>query len=112
MRTTSSRRARSSGAEPRPSSGPGRTSSTVIWACERLAGVGWVDPEFPKTATGSELVGRVLGLNPGMMTGPGPNTSLVGRRDPLLLGTGAGAARHLPLLSRSLAAPRFTHPPR
>jgi hypothetical protein len=31
----------------------------------------WIDPNFPKTATVSPLVGRVLGLNPGMMTGPG-----------------------------------------
>jgi len=50
--------------------------------------VSWIDPEFPKTATVSELVGRVLGLNPGMMTGPGTNTYLVGRRDPILIDTG------------------------
>ena len=24
----------------------------------------WIDPDFPKTATPSDLVGRVLGLNP------------------------------------------------
>src|SRR3989449_8436972 len=112
MRTTSSRRARSSGAEPRPSSGPGRTSSTVIWACERLAGVSWIDPEFPKTATVSELVGRVLGLNPGMMTGPGTNTYLVGRRDPILIDTGAGESDYLPLLERYLAERGFTQPSR
>src|SRR2546425_12140128 len=110
MRTTSSRRARSSGAEPRPSSGPGRTSSTVIWACERLAGVSWIDPEVPKTATGSELVGRVLGVNPGMMTGPGTNTHLVRRPDPILIDTGAGESEYLPLLERYLAAPRLTQP--
>src|SRR2546422_8258878 len=112
MRTTSSRRARSSGAEPRPSSGPGRTSSTVIWACERLAGGSWMDPGFPKTATVSELVGRVLGLNPGMMPGPGTNTSLVGRRDPILIDTGAGESDYLPLLERFLAERGFTQPSR
>src|SRR2546427_11711643 len=112
MRTTSSRRARSSGAEARPSSGPGRTSSTVIWACERLAGVSWIDPEFPKTATVSELVGRVLGLNPGMMTGPGTNTYLVGRRDPILIDTGAGVPDYVPLLERYLAERGFTQPSR
>jgi hydroxyacylglutathione hydrolase len=50
----------------------------------------WIDPDFPKTATPSDLVGRVLGLNPGMMTGPGTNTYLVGRRHPILIDTGAG----------------------
>src|SRR2546428_1982049 len=108
MRTTSSRRARSSGAEPRPSYGPGRTSSTVIWACEILAGVGWIDPEFPKTATVSQLVGRVLGLNPGMMTGPRTNTYLLGRPDPILIDTGAGETGYLPLLQRYLPQRGFT----
>src|SRR2546428_13755915 len=111
MRTTSSRRARSSGAEPRPSYGPGRTSSTVIWACERLAGVGWIDPEFPKTATGSELVGPVLGVHPGLMTGPGTNTYPLGRRDPILIDTGAGRTHHPPPLQRHLAARGVPHPP-
>ena len=50
----------------------------------------WIDSEFPRTATPTSLVGRVLGLNPGMMTGPGTNTYLIGRRDPILLDTGAG----------------------
>jgi len=74
--------------------------------------VSWIDPEFPKTATVSELVGRVLGLNPGMMTGPGTNTYLVGRRDPILIDTGAGETDYLPLLERYLAERGFTQPSR
>ena len=58
----------------------------------------WIDPDFPKTATVSDLVGRVLGLNPGMMTGPGTNTYLVGRRDPILIDTGIGVPDYVPLL--------------
>ena len=57
---------------------------------------------FPTTATPSDLVGRVLGLNPGLMTGPGTNTYLVGRRDPILIDTGAGVADYVPLLERYL----------
>jgi hydroxyacylglutathione hydrolase len=72
----------------------------------------WIDPEFPKTVTVSELVGRVLGLNPGMMTGPGTNTYLVGRRDPILIDTGAGVADYVPLLERHLAERGFTRPSR
>jgi hydroxyacylglutathione hydrolase len=55
----------------------------------------WIDPNFPKTATVSPLVGRVLGLNPGMMTGPGTNTYLIGGRDPILLDTGAGVPEYM-----------------
>jgi len=55
----------------------------------------WIDPNFPKTATVSALVGRVLGLNPGMMTGPGTNTYLIGQRDPILLDTGAGVPEYI-----------------
>ena len=70
----------------------------------------WIDPDFPHTATPSELVGRVLGLNPGMMTGPGTNTYLVGARDPILVDTGAGVAGYPALLegylrSRGVARP-------
>ena len=69
-------------------------------------------PPFPTTATPSDLVGRVLGLNPGMMTGPGTNTYLVGRRDPILIDTGAGVPEYVPLLERYLGERGFTQPSR
>jgi glyoxylase-like metal-dependent hydrolase (beta-lactamase superfamily II) len=74
--------------------------------------VSWINPEFPRTATPSELVGRVLGLNPGMMTGPGTNTYLVGRRDPILLDTGAGVPEYLPLFERYMSERGFRQPSR
>jgi hypothetical protein len=58
----------------------------------------WIDPDFPRTAEPTDLVGRVLGLNPGMMTGPGTNTYLVGRSRPILIDTGAGVPEYVPLL--------------
>jgi glyoxylase-like metal-dependent hydrolase (beta-lactamase superfamily II) len=72
----------------------------------------WIDPSFPRTATPSELVGRVLGLNPGLMTGPGTNTYLVGRRDPILLDTGAGVPDYPALLERYLAERGWRQPSR
>jgi hydroxyacylglutathione hydrolase len=69
-------------------------------------------PPFPTTATPSDLVGRVLGLNPGMMTGPGTNTYLVGRRDPILIDTGAGVPDYVPLLEAYLGERGFTQPAR
>jgi glyoxylase-like metal-dependent hydrolase (beta-lactamase superfamily II) len=69
-------------------------------------------PPFPITATPSDLVGRVLGLNPGMMTGPGTNTYLVGRRDPILIDTGAGVPDYVPLLERYLGERGFSQPSR
>lgn len=67
---------------------------------------------FPTTATLSDRVGRVLGLNPGMMTGPGTNTYLVGRRDPILIDTGAGVPAYVPLLERYLAERGWSQPSR
>jgi len=72
----------------------------------------WIDPNFPRTATLTPLVGRVLGLNPGMMTGPGTNTYLIGRRDPILLDTGAGVDDYVPLFGRYLDERGWSQPSR
>lgn len=72
----------------------------------------WIDPNFPRTATPTDLVGRVLGLNPGMMTGPGTNTYLVGRRDLILIDTGAGVPDYVPLLAGYLAERGVARPAR
>jgi hydroxyacylglutathione hydrolase len=72
----------------------------------------WIDPNFPKTATVSDLVGRVLGLNPGMMTGPGTNTYLVGRRDPILIDTGAGVPQYMTELTGYLGERGWSQPAR
>jgi hydroxyacylglutathione hydrolase len=72
----------------------------------------WIDPDFPKAATPSDLVGRVLGLNPGMMTGPGTNTYLVGGRDPILIDTGAGVADYVPIFADYVKSRGWTRPSR
>jgi len=72
----------------------------------------WIDPQFPTTATPSDLVGRVLGLNPGMMTGPGTNTYLVGRRNPILVDTGAGVEGYVPLFEGYLRDRGWPRPER
>jgi ribonuclease/clavin/mitogillin len=77
-----------------------------------VCAMSWIDSNFPRTATPSELVGRVLGLNPGLMTGPGTNTYLVGRRDPILIDTGAGVAEYVPLVERYLAERQWRQPSR
>jgi glyoxylase-like metal-dependent hydrolase (beta-lactamase superfamily II) len=72
----------------------------------------WIDPNFPRTATPSDLVGRVLGLNPGLMTGPGTNTYLVGRRDPILIDTGAGVPEYLSVFETYLNVRGWARPSR
>jgi ribonuclease/clavin/mitogillin len=64
-------------------------------------------PDFPTTARLTPRVRRVLGLNPGLMTGPGTNTYLVGERRPILIDTGAGLPEYLPLLGGFLASERL-----
>ena len=67
---------------------------------------------FPTTATLSDLVGRVLGLNPGLLTGPGTNTYLVGRHEPILIDTGSGVAGYVPLLEEYLRQRGWSRPAR
>ncbi len=49
----------------------------------------------------------MLGLNPGLLTGPGTNTYLVGELRPVLLDTGAGVPEYLPLLARFVRTERL-----
>src|SRR5881409_252429 len=70
----------------------------------------WIDPDFPRTAEHTDLVGRVLGLNPGMLTGPGTNTYLVGRSHPVLIDTGAGVHDYVTLLSGYLERRGWSRP--
>ncbi len=72
----------------------------------------WIDPDFPTRATPTALVGRVLGLNPGMMTGPGTNTYLVGRSDPILIDTGAGVPGYMGALEGYLGERGWRQPSR
>jgi len=74
--------------------------------------VSWIDPDFPRHATPSDRVGRVLGLNPGMMTGPGTNTYLVGHRDPILIDTGAGVPEYMDVLASYLRERGWRQPSR
>jgi len=72
----------------------------------------WIDPDFPRTAEPTDLVGRVLGLNPGMITGPGTNTYFVGRTHPILIDTGAGVPDYMPLLEAYLGRRGWKRPER
>jgi glyoxylase-like metal-dependent hydrolase (beta-lactamase superfamily II) len=55
----------------------------------------WIDPNFPRT-----------------MTGPGTNTYLVGRRDPILIDTGAGVPEYMTELQGYLAERGWSGPSR
>jgi endoribonuclease LACTB2 len=57
---------------------------------------------LPDAAVCSSAVSLVLGQNPGLFTGPGTNTYLVGTGPrPLLLDTGQGTDAYIPLLRRA-----------
>lgn len=58
---------------------------------------------LPETSVWSERVVVALGKNPGLFTGPGTNTFLVGTgRRRILLDTGDGRPEYLPVLERAL----------
>lgn len=69
--------------------------------------------EFPHAVHLTDRVHRVLGLNPGVFTGPGTNTYLVGMNGsaPLLIDTGSGVPAYLPLLSGHLQSHGFMDNP-
>ncbi len=59
--------------------------------------------ELPDIDQWSERVTVVLGQNPGMFSGPGTNTYLVGTgRRPILVDTGQGVESYLPLLRQAM----------
>jgi glyoxylase-like metal-dependent hydrolase (beta-lactamase superfamily II) len=59
---------------------------------------------LPDVDVWSDRVAVALGQNPGIFTGPGTNTYLVGTgRRRILLDTGQGVAAYLPVLERALA---------
>ena len=59
--------------------------------------------ELPNIERWSAHVAVVRGLNPGLFTGPGTNTYLVGTgAEPILLDTGAGVSGYVPLLEQAL----------
>jgi glyoxylase-like metal-dependent hydrolase (beta-lactamase superfamily II) len=59
---------------------------------------------MPELDVWSPRVTVALGMNPGLFTGPGTNTYLVGTgRRRILLDTGQGAGAYLPVLERAMA---------
>jgi len=59
---------------------------------------------MPELDVWSSRVTVALGMNPGLFTGPGTNTYLVGTgAKRILLDTGQGAAAYLPVLERAMA---------
>lgn len=59
---------------------------------------------MPDVDVWSERVTMVLGQNPGIFTGPGTNTYLIGTgAERILLDTGQGAPEYLPMLDRALS---------
>lgn len=59
-------------------------------------------PEEGQSLQLSDRVHVILGLNPGLMTGPGTNTYLVGGKTPLLIDTGSGLPEYTRLLRKIL----------
>ena len=60
--------------------------------------------QMPDVDVWSERVTMVLGQNPGIFTGPGTNTYLIGTgAERILLDTGQGAPEYLPMLDRALS---------
>jgi len=60
---------------------------------------------LPDVDVWSERVGVALGQNPGLFTGPGTNTYLIGTgKRRLLLDTGSGEPAYLPVLERAIEA--------
>ena len=58
---------------------------------------------LPEVDVWSDRVAMALGMNPGIFTGPGTNTYLVGRgRRRILIDTGQGRREYLPVLGRAL----------
>jgi len=59
-------------------------------------------PQEGRSLQLSDRVQVILGLNPSLMTGPGTNTYLVGKENPLLIDTGSGIPEYMDLLKEVL----------